>query len=406
MSLATENKQENIASESKQKNKISPFLKKLYKIIQVCNILYYIIFHLFLFQDQNNNDIIIWNEEGNGFIILDYKRFIKELLSTNFKTDVFSSFIRQLNIYDFHKIKQSNANILEFVNKNFLKDIPEKMSLIKRKIKVGRSANLSKKEDPSQALLNNNNTIMVKNKLKLFKENLMKVKRLNLAKTQQKLLGLKKLVNELKRKVEITEGKYVYLEFCHNELEERNKKAKVKLQNSLDKKKNLQHLFVSIVKNFFPNMKLIDNNNLTNVSIKNPEISNNQIIDLSMNLNLNNSELVSLNPKANNKGKIFQLFEKMGENDKPSPEENELKALDQINEYGKNFLKDLDNTANFSNKKELSQDQELNSSSLLDNDKSNENSNSYDKQNTFLNKKKKRDKEYESLESDGVKDLL
>ena len=93
-------------------------------------------------QDENNKNIIRWNKEGNGFIIIDYKKFITELLSKNFKTEVFSSFIRQLNLYDFHKIKTKDNNnqnssnsIYEFTNVNFLKNDPEKIHLIKRKTK-------------------------------------------------------------------------------------------------------------------------------------------------------------------------------------------------------------------------------------------------------------------------------
>jgi len=118
MELKENNKNDNIINTDKnQKKKISPFLQKLYNILQ----------------DEKNNNIIRWNKEGNGFIIVDYKKFITELLSKNFKTEVFSSFIRQLNLYDFHKIKSKDNNntAYEFTNVNFLKNNPEKMNLIK-----------------------------------------------------------------------------------------------------------------------------------------------------------------------------------------------------------------------------------------------------------------------------------
>jgi hypothetical protein len=47
---------------------------------------------------------------------MDYKKFITEILSKKFKTEVFSSFIRQLNLYDFHKTKTKDNNNQNKIN--------------------------------------------------------------------------------------------------------------------------------------------------------------------------------------------------------------------------------------------------------------------------------------------------
>lgn len=83
-------------------------------------------FHLH-FQDLRNtrgtaspiqNDayasIASWNEDGTYFTILDVERFEQQILPIYFRHRNFSSFVRQLNMYDFHKIRnEQNKNIFE-----------------------------------------------------------------------------------------------------------------------------------------------------------------------------------------------------------------------------------------------------------------------------------------------------
>ena len=95
------------------------FLEKLYNILQ----------------DKKNNNIIKWNEDGTKIIILDSIKFANTILPKNFKHGNYSSFVRQLNIYGFHKI----ANIYkskkeEFFNEFFKRDNSiEKIRNIRRK---------------------------------------------------------------------------------------------------------------------------------------------------------------------------------------------------------------------------------------------------------------------------------
>ena len=55
--------------------------------------------------DPESDDIICWNEEGNGFVVKRVNEFSDQVLPKYFKHNNFSSFIRQLNMYDFHKTR-------------------------------------------------------------------------------------------------------------------------------------------------------------------------------------------------------------------------------------------------------------------------------------------------------------
>lgn len=51
-------------------------------------------------------DIVRWTEEGDSFVVLDTGKFTTQILPNHFKHSNFASFVRQLNKYDFHKIKR------------------------------------------------------------------------------------------------------------------------------------------------------------------------------------------------------------------------------------------------------------------------------------------------------------
>lgn len=72
-----------------------------------------------------------WSETGDSFIVVDTERFMK-LLPNYFKTCNYASFVRQLNMYDFHKVK-SMKNHQEFKHPFFTKSRFQDLALIKRK---------------------------------------------------------------------------------------------------------------------------------------------------------------------------------------------------------------------------------------------------------------------------------
>ena len=129
----------------KKKGEYPNFLLKLYQILE----------------NESYKDIIHWTEDGKYFIISNLHDFTEQILPKYYKHNNYSSFIRQLNMYDFHK-KKSGQNEHVFHHQNFIKDRKDLLKLIKRK---------SKKENIP---MNNNNDILFNNQnnyLQLYNAN-------------------------------------------------------------------------------------------------------------------------------------------------------------------------------------------------------------------------------------------
>jgi osomolarity two-component system response regulator SKN7 len=68
------------------------FVKKLFKMLE----------------DDSYNDIVSWGINGDSFVVKEIDAFTKTILPRHFKHSNFASFVRQLNKYDFHKIRNSD----------------------------------------------------------------------------------------------------------------------------------------------------------------------------------------------------------------------------------------------------------------------------------------------------------
>ncbi|GAA5903994.1 uncharacterized protein JCM6883_002049 [Sporobolomyces salmoneus] len=108
----------------KAKGGASEFVKKLYRMLE----------------DGQFNDTVSWGYHGDTFVVKDMNQFTTHILPLHFKHSNFASFVRQLNKYDFHKVKQAEEggptygeNTWEFKHPNFRMDMKDNLENIKRK---------------------------------------------------------------------------------------------------------------------------------------------------------------------------------------------------------------------------------------------------------------------------------
>ncbi|KAJ2829611.1 hypothetical protein IWW50_000758 [Coemansia erecta] len=91
--------------------------------------------------DNQYQYLISWNFSGTSFVVCNIMEFSRELLPKHFKHNNFSSFVRQLNMYGFHKVNKSprghrtmaENQIWEFSHPKFIRDRPDLLEQIKRK---------------------------------------------------------------------------------------------------------------------------------------------------------------------------------------------------------------------------------------------------------------------------------
>ncbi|KAL4780239.1 HSF-type DNA-binding-domain-containing protein [Aspergillus varians] len=109
----------------------SDFVRKLYKMLE----------------DPSYSEIVRWGDEGDSFVVLECEKFTKTILPKHFKHSNFASFVRQLNKYDFHKVRQNNEengqspygqNAWEFKHPEFRANSKESLDNIRRKAPAPR----------------------------------------------------------------------------------------------------------------------------------------------------------------------------------------------------------------------------------------------------------------------------
>ncbi|KAG0170800.1 stress-responsive transcription factor hsf1 [Apophysomyces sp. BC1034] len=105
---------------------VPAFLNKLYNMVV----------------DPTTDDLIRWSDDGASFIVARHEQFAKKVLPRFFKHCNFSSFVRQLNMYGFHKVPHLQQGVLhatdgserwEFSNPHFKRNQPDLLLLVTRK---------------------------------------------------------------------------------------------------------------------------------------------------------------------------------------------------------------------------------------------------------------------------------
>lgn len=77
-----------------------------------------------MLEDGYTTSIIGWDVDGRSFSIRDLKAFEESILPRYFRHGHFSSFVRQLNMYNFHKVRNSSTSELCFQNSEFYRGNP------------------------------------------------------------------------------------------------------------------------------------------------------------------------------------------------------------------------------------------------------------------------------------------
>ncbi|PYI27195.1 hypothetical protein BP00DRAFT_354046 [Aspergillus indologenus CBS 114.80] len=110
-----------------KRKQIPPFVQKLSSFLD----------------ESKNTDLIRWSDDGNSFIVMDEDEFAKTLIPELFKHNNYASFVRQLNMYGFHKkvglsdnsmraSERKNKSPSEYANPYFKRGHPDLLWLIQK----------------------------------------------------------------------------------------------------------------------------------------------------------------------------------------------------------------------------------------------------------------------------------
>nr|XP_008199015.1 PREDICTED: heat shock factor protein isoform X3 [Tribolium castaneum] len=159
--------------------------------------------------DPSTDHLICWSPSGTSFVIPNQAQFWYELLPLYYKHNNMSSFVRQLNMYGFHKMStvengtmDSDKDEIQFSHPYFLKDQPELLRNIKRKATTSKTSNENNnKHDELTKVLSDvkqlrGRQVSVDNQLNAMKQENALLWR-EVAILRQKHLKQQKIVNKL-----------------------------------------------------------------------------------------------------------------------------------------------------------------------------------------------------------------
>ncbi|KAL8779314.1 MAG: hypothetical protein Q9213_006994 [Squamulea squamosa] len=128
-----------------KRKQIPPFVQKLSSFLD----------------ESRNTDLIRWSESGDSFIVIDEEEFARTMIPELFKHKNYASFVRQLNMYGFHKkvglsdnsmraSERKNKSPSEYYNPYFKRGRPNLLWLIQKPTPLSRGgvkAHKAKQDD-------------------------------------------------------------------------------------------------------------------------------------------------------------------------------------------------------------------------------------------------------------------
>jgi len=248
----------------------SRFLLQLYKILE----------------EDKYKDIIHWGENGKYFEIVNVHDFTEKILPQYYNHNNYSSFVRQLNMYDFHK-KKTNSEEHAFQHSRFIKEQKDLIKTILRKRKKDKNKNITS----LIPLVNYNDNYLLNDLNNNYKNK----------------LDLKQNLTSDKHSLSLDEEKdnsQFNVDNIEHSLIEYNKKnylndqlAEIQLKQNLMNNNNNLNININMNDNININKNININNNINNV---NKKITKKTIYDL-----LNN--LISNTEDNSKKQKILNL---------------------------------------------------------------------------------------------------
>ena len=222
-----------------------------------------------LYEILNNlsyNDIISWNLEGNGIIIKNINKLCTIILPKFYKHSNYSSFVRQLNIYGFHKsqgiIKDGEGFEHEVFGKNITREQIRQILIKNKEKKLISNNNIDYNyEDLNvKTIFNNNKEYNLKSLLEHILEN-SKI----ICELKQELLEVKCQNKKIIEKIEEIQSNFNGHNIFLEKFLKKKEKNKINKSNNLKKPRNIKELFQKYLyhlKIYSPYISIINNKNI------------------------------------------------------------------------------------------------------------------------------------------------
>ncbi|CAK7271729.1 kinase-regulated stress-responsive transcription factor skn7 [Sporothrix epigloea] len=168
-------------------NNSSDFVRKLYKMLE----------------DPAYNSVVRWGNDGESFVVLENEKFTKTILPKHFKHSNFASFVRQLNKYDFHKVRHNEETgqsaygpgSWEFKHPEFHQHKKDNLDNIRRKAPVTRKITVAEEPFPAtqQMVLLNDTLAATQHQVQALQEQYTQIAQTNKILVDE-LVSLQKMV--------------------------------------------------------------------------------------------------------------------------------------------------------------------------------------------------------------------
>ena len=220
-----------------------------------------------ILNDLSYNDIISWNIDGNGIFIKNVSKLCEIILPKFYKHNNYSSFVRQLNIYGFHKGQGLIKDGERFEHEIFGKKITReqiKQILIKNKEKrliCNNNMNYNYEDTKMKNCMDNNKEY----KMKLLLDNILENSK-NISALKTEILEVNSQNKQLKENIEEIQNKFNgHSIFLEKFLKKKEKNKKNQNINNGKKTRNLKDLFKKYLyhlKIYSPYISILNNNNI------------------------------------------------------------------------------------------------------------------------------------------------